>query len=103
MSFFIHGLNGNDGQLKSLNVGKTHFMILISKKKKIENQEIEHTCKTKFLGVIIEQKLTLKPHMALMSGKIAKGIGLIIKARYCLNKYALLTLFFIHIPIFDLL
>ena len=85
----------------SLNIGKTHYMIFDKQKRrsiqlkiKIENQEIEHTCKTKFLGVIIDQKLTWKPHMALMSGKIARGIGMIIKARHCLNKNALLTLYY---------
>ena len=43
----------------SLNIGKTHYMIFDKQKRrsiqlkiKIENQEIEHTCKTKFLGVI---------------------------------------------------
>ena len=84
-----------------LNIGKTHYMIFDKQKRrsiqlkiKIENQEIEHTCKTKFLGVIIDQKLTWKPHMALMSGKIARGIGMIIKARHCLNKNALLTLYY---------
>ena len=85
----------------SLNIGNTHYMIFDKQKRrsiqlkiKIENQEIEHTCKTKFLGVIIDQKLTWKPHMALMSGKIARGIGMIIKARHCLNKNALLTLYY---------
>ena len=70
----------------SLNIGKTHHTIFNKQKRrfvhlelKIENQDIEHTCKTKFLGVIIDQKLTWKPHMALMSGKIARGIGMIIK------------------------
>ena len=85
----------------SLNIGKTHYMIFDKQKRrsiqlkiKIENQEIEHTCKTKFLGVTIDQKLTWKHRMALMSGKIARGIGMIIKARHCLNKNALLTLYY---------
>ena len=77
----------------SLKIGKAHYLIFDKQKRrsiqieiKIENQEIEHTCKTKFLGVIIDHKLTWKPHMALMSGKITRGIGMIIKARHCLNK-----------------
>ena len=78
----------------SLNIGKSPYMIFDKQKHrsiqleiKIENQEIEHTCKTKFLGVIIDQKLIWKPHVALMSGKIAaRGIGMINKARHCLKK-----------------
>ena len=49
----------------SLSIAKTHYMIFDNQKRcsiqleiKIENQEIEHTCKTNFLGVIIDQKLT---------------------------------------------
>ena len=86
----------------SLNIGKSPYMIFDKQKRrsiqleiKIENQEIEHTCKTKFLGVIIDQKLIWKPHMALMSGKIAaRGIGMINKIRHCLKKNALLTLYY---------
>ena len=33
------------------------------------------------------------PH-SFMPGKIARGIGMIIKARHCLNKNALLTLYY---------
>ena len=49
----------------SLDIGKTHYMIFDKQKSrsvqlaiKIENQEIEHTCKTKFLGVIIDDMET---------------------------------------------
>ena len=77
----------------SLNVKKTHYMVFTNKrspastiKLEINNERIEETCKTKFLGVIIDNKLTWKEHINYISGKIARGIGIIIKARKYLNK-----------------
>ena len=60
----------------------------------IDNERIEETCKTKFLGVIIDNKLTWKDHINYISGKIARGIGVIIKARKFLNKKSLLSLYY---------
>ena len=36
---------------------------------------------TKFLGVIIANKLNGKPHIRYICNKVAKGIGVILKAR----------------------
>ena len=60
----------------------------------IDNQDIEEVLSTKFLGVIIDSKLTWKQHISHISGKIARSIGMIIKAKYYLNKNALLTLYY---------
>ena len=49
---------------------------------------------TEFLGVIIDSKLTWKQHISHISGKIARSTGMIIKAKYYLNKNALLTLYY---------
>ena len=40
----------------------------------------------KFLGVLTANALMWKQHIAYASGKIARGIGIIIKARQYLNK-----------------
>ena len=73
----------------SLNVNKTQFMIFSRKQNQIENiviriegQIIDHVTQTKFLGVIIDEKLTWRNHVNHISTKIAKGIGILIKARF---------------------
>ena len=85
----------------SLNISKTHYIVFNRKKNidstlkiHIDNQDIEEVLSTKFLGVIIDSKLTWKQHISHISGKIASSIGMIIKAKYYLNKNALLTLYY---------
>ena len=56
--------------------------------------------KTKFLGVIIDNKVNWKDHINYIAGKISRGIGMIIKARKYLQKPALITLYYsLYIPI----
>ena len=90
----------------SLNVDKTQFMIFSRKQNQIENiviriegQIIEHVTQTKFLGVIIDEKLTWRNHVnhIHVSTKIAKGIGILIKARFCLNRETLVSLYYTFI------
>jgi hypothetical protein len=54
-------------------------------------QEVTHT---KFLGVIIDNHLSWSEHIKYIKGKIAKGIGIIGKAKYVLNNKALKTLYY---------
>ena len=75
----------------SLNIGKAHFMVFTNKKKRfdelnilIDGNKIEEVKKTKFLGVIIDNKLSWKGHVAHV-GKVSRGLGMIIKARNYLN------------------
>ena len=51
--------------------------------------EVHHT---KFLGVIIDNKLKWKEHIDYISKKIANGIGVIVKARKIFDKVTLLSL-----------
>ena len=46
---------------------------------------------TVFLGVIIDENLTWKPHIANVSRKILKAIGIIYKASFCLPTTSLCT------------
>ena len=85
----------------SLNVSKTHYIVFTRKSNtvtsvdiRIENQAINEVNKTKFLGVIIDKKLTWKEHISYLSSKISRGIGMIIKAKERLNKDALVTLYY---------
>jgi hypothetical protein len=85
----------------SLNVSKTHFMIFRSKNIKLEvtNQLfldgtiIEMVSKTKFIGVMLDDKLKWDQHIAYIKSKIAKGIGILCKARKILYSETLLTLY----------
>ena len=85
----------------SLNIKKTHYMVFCRSKKfsnnlqlLIEGETLDEVQTTKFLGVIIDNKLTWKYHIDSISGKIARGIGMIIKARQYLNKNGLRSLYY---------
>ncbi len=91
----------------SLNLEKTHYMVFHRSKVKtntcnypllIKNFELQELTSTKFLGVIIDNKLSWTSHIAYIKNKIAKGIGIICKARKYLNKHTLTKLYysFIH-------
>ena len=85
----------------SLNVKKTHYMVFTNAKNnrpksklKIEGESISEVPKTKFLGVMIDQKLNWQHHISYISCKVAKGIGIIIKLRKILNKESLQSLYY---------
>ena len=85
----------------SLNINKTHFIMFQRGKSTmsipditIDNQPIDNVEKTKFLGVVIDSKLSWKSHICLVARKLSKSIGMIIKAREYLNRSALLTLYY---------
>ena len=76
----------------SLNISKTQYMLFLNKKViqpnvtiEINGQSITCATKTKFLGVIIDNKLTWKEHISYICGKVAKGIGIISKNRKILK------------------
>ena len=71
----------------SLNIKKTHYMIFTTKRKRlvdvslqIDGHIINETNSTKFLGVIIDNKLSWKNHIKHVVGKVSRGIGMILKA-----------------------
>ena len=84
-----------------LNVKKTHFMIFSSNKRKYDytnklylcNSEIKREVFTKFLGVMIDQNLNWKQQILHVKKKVARGLGIIRKARKYLNFDALKTLY----------
>ena len=88
----------------SLNIKKTKYMIFTRKKLTqdtmpklslfIDKQRITETESIKFLGIILDNKLNWKEHIAYLAGKVARGIGIIIKARQYLKKDALVTLYY---------
>ena len=60
----------------------------------IDGNNIDKVNNTKFLGVYIDHKLSWKKHVECISGKVARGIGIILKARKLLNRSALKTLYY---------
>ena len=60
----------------------------------IDDNEINKVEHTKFLGVYIDNKLNWKKHISYISGKVSRGIGVIIKARKVLDTGSLKTLYF---------
>ena len=75
----------------SLNIGKTHFTVFTNKKKRrdelnilIDGNKIEEVNKINFLGVIFDNKLSLKDHVAHVVDKVSRGLGMIIHfCRFC--------------------
>ena len=77
----------------SLNVDKNIFYDSLSKKNerknitlRINEQVISDVRKIKFLGVMLDNKVNWKDHINYISGKVSRGIGMILKARRYLTK-----------------
>ena len=98
LKLIVSWLNANK---MSLNVDKTHFMIFKLRAKKISRQNnivingctISEVESKKFLCAIIDSHLTWKLHIDHISSKVAKNIGIIIKARRIFDKDTLHTLY----------
>ena len=86
----------------SLNLTKTNFMIFHPRQKKVnvnvpltlENTVIKQVTETKFLGVLIDQHLSWKPHIDFVSKKISKSVEIIAKALFYLSSQTLTTLYY---------
>ena len=86
----------------SLNLTKTNFIIFHPRQKKVnvnvpltlENTVIKQVTESKFLGVLIDQHLSWKPHIDFVSKKISKSVGIIAKARFYLSSQTFMTLYY---------
>ena len=96
----------------NLNTSKSHFMIfhLIKLESSdtnipviLTNTILEQVTFIKFLGVLIDNKLTFEHHIVYI--KISKGLGIITKARKYLNRDTLLKLYnaYMCFPILNIL
>jgi len=61
---------------------------------RIDNNNIECVKETVFLGVILDEHLSWKPHILSVSRKISKSIGIIYKSSFCLPKTSLRSLYY---------
>ena len=86
----------------TININKTHYMIFHRPRLKptidvlIRQDKISLTKSTKFLGIIIDNKLKWTEHITYVKNKISKssGIGLLFKARNYLDKKTLKQLYY---------
>ena len=84
----------------SLNIDKSSFMIFTRKKLSMystvsmNGRALNRIYETTFLGVYIDSDLSWKVHVNYIKKKIAKGIGILSKARKTLNSQSLLTLYY---------
>ena len=102
-------LNGELGDIQdwlsckklSLNVLKTHYIILTTRNKivenidiKISNTSIERVYTTKFLGIHIDSQLSWKKHIDFTCKKLSKCVAIISKARKKLDRPSLNMLYY---------
>ncbi|KAF7685156.1 RNA-directed DNA polymerase from mobile element jockey, partial [Cucumispora dikerogammari] len=76
----------------TLNVDKTQVMFFSRRKKPPPNtqvtlrgQQIVNVTKTKFLGVIVDEKLNWKEHIAYIASKVSKSNGVLFRIRNSLT------------------
>ena len=87
----------------SLNIKKTKFMVFRPRQKRLTldnfavklcDTNIERVKEVVFLGVILDEHLSWKSHIAHLSSKVSRSIGIIHKSTFCLHKSALRMLYF---------
>ena len=85
----------------SLNIKKTHYVIFSLRKKVktslkicIDNNILKRVSKSKFLGVMIDSKMSWNDHIKYIKNKISRAIGLLCRARKVFKKSTLLTLYY---------
>src|ERR1700730_7827150 len=71
-----------------MHTNETQFQITI------ENESITRVDSTKFLGVIVDQKLTWQQHIAYISLKISKSLNILKRLKYKLPKKCLISLYY---------
>ena len=59
----------------------------------MNNSIITRVRATKFLGVIIDEKLTWKDHISFVRSKLAKTVGILYRVIHLLNRSALFILY----------
>ena len=86
----------------TLNVKKTHYMMFHQTRIKhgnnitmyIKKNPIEHKSSTKFLGIIIDNKLNWSAHITYIKNKISKSTGIMSKIRKFMDKQTLRNIYF---------
>ena len=86
----------------SLNNDKTYYMIFHSARMKLPNTDysiimnsssLSNIKNHKYLGVILDSKMSRIQHIAYVNNNVAKGIGIMFKARTYLDRRSLINLY----------
>ena len=86
----------------SLNISKTKYMVVSNKKEppnnqfylKFDNVFLEKCTSYKYLGVLLDDKLSWKPHIDYICNKISKMCGIFAKLRYSTNLHLLTSVYY---------
>ena len=85
----------------TLNVNKTHYMIFHRSRLQashcdviLNDDIVKRASSTKFLGTIIDEKLSWKQHKEYVKNKTSKPIGIIYTTRNYVDKYTLRSLYY---------
>ena len=82
----------------SLNISKTKYSLFHSTRKRkdipnilpplhIDNVPVKREFVTKFLGVYLDENISWKHHINIVSTKVCKSIGILYRTRYILSKF----------------
>ena len=83
-----------------LNVGKTNYMIFTNSNNidniqpTMRNQPIERKNVAKFLGILIDEKLTWKQHINTIQAKLSRNCGIMFRMKGILPLKTMLTLYY---------
>ena len=83
----------------SLNVVKSNFLIIRPHKNnrilnlKINDENLKQETSSKYLGVLIDDKLNWKHHINQLNTKLSKSIGILYRLRHLIPKSTLVTLY----------
>ena len=86
----------------SLNIKKSNYVLFKPRQRRkildspiiINNSPIKKVAGTLFLGVVIDEHVTWKPHIAHVASKASKAIGVQYKSRFFLSKSSLHSLYY---------
>ena len=86
----------------TINIKKTNYILFGPRQRKqtldltlyVNDNIIRQVSETVYLGVVLDEHLSWKPHVSHIASKISKSIGVIYKSSFCLPKSALLSLYY---------
>ena len=86
----------------SINIKKSNYMLFKPRQKRLNielpislnGDKIDMVKEVVFLGVILDEHISWKPHISHVARKISKSIGIIYKASFCLSKTSLYKLYY---------
>ena len=82
-----------------INLSKTHLMVFTNRKRpkeiviNVNGNQITEVSESKFLGVIVDNKLSWQSHIKYISGKVSKNLAILRYLRYSFPKHILKNLY----------